>query len=111
VPVELGGARGHGPGYGDAPPRLGEADPIDLGDRFARAPVLSRSGEIAVRRPELIVGLSVLVDQPDDLVVVAGRVAREPGRDDGVDGTAPDLGQFEAAPGERAPDQIETLAL
>ena len=109
--VEFLQARGDRLGIGEHAAGLGQPDAVDLGDRFARAPVLSRGGEIAVRRPELVVGLAVLVDQPDDLVVVAGGIGRESRRDHGVDPPARDLGQIEAPPGKSAPNEIEALPL
>jgi hypothetical protein len=51
------------------------------------------------------------VDEPHDLARVPDRVRREPRRDHGVDRPAGRLGQVEAAPAERAPHEIEALAL
>jgi hypothetical protein len=51
------------------------------------------------------------VDEPDDLAGVPDRVAREARRDDGVDRTRADLGEVQAAPGDRRADEVEPVAL
>src|SRR5438067_8817106 len=103
--------RGDRAGIREDPACLEQPDPIDLCDELAGAAVLRRGGEVAERRAELVVGLAILVEQPDDLVGVADGVAREPGGDDGVDALAARLGQVQAAPGEGSANQVEPLTL
>ena len=109
--VESRETRRHGARVGEDLARLPESPRVDLGNRFAGAPVFLGGGEVAVRGSELVVGLAVLVDEPDDLVGMRRGVAGEARRDDGIDSLAADLFQVEAAPGERAADEIETLVL
>ncbi len=70
-----------------------------------------RRRQVGKRRAELVVGLPVLVDQPDDLVRMANGVARKARRDHRVDRAPARFGQVEAAPGGGAADEVEALAL
>ena len=110
-PVEPLQARGDVARIGEHAPGLRQSDPVDLLDRLARASVLRGRGEVAVGSPELVVGLAVLVNEPDDLVVVARGVRREARRDDRVDPPPPDFLDVQAPPGERAANQIEAVPL
>ena len=69
--------RGHGARVGEHLSRLAESQDVHGGDRLARAAVLRGGGEVAVGGAELVVGLPVLVDEPDDLVGDAARRSSE----------------------------------
>ena len=112
IPLKRSEPRRHRLRVGEHLARLRQADPVDLGDDFARPAVLGRRGEVAVGRPELVVGLPVLVDEPHDLVGMPDR--RSVGKRVAITastGPPAGLGQVEAAPGDGAADEVEALAL
>jgi hypothetical protein len=109
-PIEAHQPRGHGAGVGKDLSSLRKGSPVNLSNRFARAPVFGRRSEVAVGGAKLVVRLAVLMDEPDDLVGVQSGVARKARCDDGIHLPATGVFKVQSPPGERASNQIEAFA-